>query len=310
MYDDQKAIPDGHTRWVLVDHNAMTGRLRSLYDTRVSGCIDHHQDEGIIPLATEPDPRIVTKCGSCTSLVIEHMCADWDATTGEASEDTVLWDAQLALLSLGPIMIDTSRLTPGNITTDVDIAQTKYLENKIRPCSQLMEHYDRDSFYTQLIDAKRDLGDLSMYDALRKDYKEWDEGDQKLGTSAFENPIEDIIARAEREGSLNDGPALASHMRHFAASRSMTLFAIMTAVYRKDFRTRQLVLFSDVPAGRETIKQFLADSLETLGLEEMHKYVDEHVFYGCWTQKNMAESRKGVAPRLRKAMRSVSANTP
>src|SRR5947207_7073114 len=37
------------TKWVLVDHNKLTGKLGEMYRSRVLGVIDHHDEENWVP---------------------------------------------------------------------------------------------------------------------------------------------------------------------------------------------------------------------------------------------------------------------
>jgi exopolyphosphatase len=70
-------LPANKTSWTLVDHNALTGTLASTFTNSnsnsngtssiLTGCIDHHDDESFIPATASP--RLITKAGSCASLV-------------------------------------------------------------------------------------------------------------------------------------------------------------------------------------------------------------------------------------------------
>ncbi|KAH7031155.1 uncharacterized protein B0I36DRAFT_374176 [Microdochium trichocladiopsis] len=152
----RREIDPGMTRWILVDHNVLTGRLARDFlsgsgrrdDDRtgkVVGCIDHHEDEGRLPADCEP--RVVEKSGSCMSLVVEHCKPVWEALsslssssgeqehaakgdTGDARDETTRQqlDDQLARLVLAPIVIDTNNLRDGNKTTDHDTGVVRYLE--------------------------------------------------------------------------------------------------------------------------------------------------------------------------------------
>ncbi|KAK3076590.1 hypothetical protein LTS18_012610, partial [Coniosporium uncinatum] len=62
-------LPPENTKWILVDHNALQGELGKIYAGRVVGAIDHHDEENMIPEETGVEPRVITKTGSCTSLV-------------------------------------------------------------------------------------------------------------------------------------------------------------------------------------------------------------------------------------------------
>ena len=77
--DLENKLPPSNTRWILVDHNSLQGNLGAVYAPRVHGVIDHHEEENAVPKDTEPEPRIVEKSGSCSSLVIRTFKSKWDA---------------------------------------------------------------------------------------------------------------------------------------------------------------------------------------------------------------------------------------
>ncbi|RYP58478.1 hypothetical protein DL769_008938 [Monosporascus sp. CRB-8-3] len=184
-----EALRPEDTRWLLVDHNALTGPLGRIYGTRVTGCVDHHEDEGAVP--QDVDPRVIEKSGSCASLIV-GLCGDaWDALDEDARTD-----AHLARLALAPILIDTRKLGDAHKTTAHDERAVAYAEAKLRGAPDGGE-YDRTAFFERLSGLMRDLSALSLRDILRKDYKEWTEGPPsdgadpgsppprlKLGTSA------------------------------------------------------------------------------------------------------------------------------
>ncbi|GAP86386.1 putative exopolyphosphatase-like protein [Rosellinia necatrix] len=189
------------TRWLLVDHNVMTGRLAASFAARVAGCVDHHADEGAVP----PDarPRVIEVAGSCASLVLEHSSDVWAAlssssssssptptptptpaspgdTNGDAAAEI---DAQLARLALAPVLIDTLNLQDGTKTTAHDERAAALAEAKIAAHESggdsggggggKGERYDRRAFFERISALKDDLSQMSLRDVLRKDYKEW-----------------------------------------------------------------------------------------------------------------------------------------
>ncbi|KAI1113436.1 exopolyphosphatase-like protein [Nemania sp. NC0429] len=142
------------TRWLLVDHNEMTGPLASRFASRVVGCVDHHADEGVVP--RDATPRVIEKSGSCASLVLERCAEIWEALGGgargedgsgsgsggekrrggdnkmvEKVEDGARIDAQLARVALAPILIDTSNLGDKSKTTAHDEGAVALAEAKI-----------------------------------------------------------------------------------------------------------------------------------------------------------------------------------
>lgn len=150
------------TRWLLVDHNEMTGRLAtSGFAARVVGCVDHHADEGVVP--RDADPRVVERSGSCASLVLERCAEIWEALGASSSsagikggsgggkegkggggggndeevENSARIDAQLARVALAPILIDTSNLGDESKTTAHDEGAVALAEAKIAAYEKL-----------------------------------------------------------------------------------------------------------------------------------------------------------------------------
>ncbi|KAI6914880.1 hypothetical protein KC334_g368 [Hortaea werneckii] len=82
--DDLESIPLNLSKssWTLVDHNALQGALGQHYRASVTGCIDHHDDEHHVPSTAEP--RLITKSGSCSSLVANHCRDVWDVVASSS----------------------------------------------------------------------------------------------------------------------------------------------------------------------------------------------------------------------------------
>ncbi|KAI1192182.1 exopolyphosphatase-like protein [Nemania serpens] len=152
---ERNDIAPEDTRWLLVDHNEMTGPLASRFASRVVGCVDHHADEGVVP--RDATPRVIEKSGSCASLVVERCAEIWEALgsagiqNGSESggkeedradeKDEVLEgakiDAQLARVALAPILIDTSNLGDASKTTAHDEVAVALAEAKIAAYEEL-----------------------------------------------------------------------------------------------------------------------------------------------------------------------------
>ncbi|CAD0114656.1 unnamed protein product [Aureobasidium uvarum] len=284
----QSLVPET-TRWVLVDHNALQGKLGKIYGTRVVGVIDHHTDENKVPADTGEEPRVIETSGSCTSLIINHCRNAWDtlasntstAAAANAQGDSVqddfaqtsLWDAQVAQFALASILIDTTNLQDKHKTTDHDDSAVSYLLAKINQCPKLSTQFSRDEFFNKINEAKRDLSPLTFGEILRKDYKQWTENGLDLAKS-------------------------------FAASRDLCIFSIMTAYETEngDF-ARQVAVLAVDDRGFAACKKFAEEGKEKLQLEEEDDAEEsaEH-WFRVWKQRNLAASRKQVAPLLREAM--------
>ncbi|THZ38896.1 DHH phosphoesterase, partial [Aureobasidium pullulans] len=240
----QILLPES-TRWVLVDHNALQGKLGAIYADRVVGVVDHHTDEGKVPKDTGSEPRLITTSGSCTSLVINHCREAWDrlscgtSSTGAAQaqgdtlmEDeavTSLWDAQVAQFALASVVIDTLNLQDEHKTTEHDERAVTYLEAKINQCARIGGQFDRTTFFNKINDAKKDLSPLTFEEILRKDYKQWTENGLNLGTSAVVQPISFLKSKINKDSDSNDYKALLEASKKFAKERDLCVFSIMTA---------------------------------------------------------------------------------
>jgi exopolyphosphatase len=300
----QERLTPEKTGWTLVDHNVFQGDLGSHYSNQVTGVIDHHTDEGQVP--KEAKPRVVEKTGSCISHVVEYCRGAWDAisrsssTDDAASEDendVSTWDAQVAKLALGPILIDTVNLKATDKVTDHDRNAVTYLESKISASSTVGPTYDRDAFFYEINSAKSDIDDLSLEEILRKDYKQWTEDDLNLGISCVVRPIQYLKSKTED---------LVSALVDFAKGRGVQLFAVMTAHNDSGQFERQLLLL--VLQDGEPLKiadKFVKTNLEELQLEERDEELDasQAKWIRMWEQKNLTASRKRLAPLMRESMK-------
>lgn len=308
---ETKVSPD-NTTWTLVDHNVLQGEVGKRYSRHVTGVIDHHEDEGQV--SQHADPRVIAKTGSCNSLVVNYCRSAWDDVSGLATnvgaahgqddravDDfayTSTWDAHVAKLSLGAILIDTNQLKSKDKTTDHDRKAVKYLEAKIGISRKIGPSYDRASFFQELIEAKLSLDDLSFTDLLRKDFKQWTEGDLTLGMASCVRSLEYMQQKS------ND---FAADSIEFAKSRELDLFAIGASHRDRGSHERQLLLIA-VKEGRpvEVAKKF-----EQTCARDLQLHMNEATatstsnwapHFRSWEQKNLAASRKQIAPLLRSCM--------
>ncbi|KAL6173424.1 Exopolyphosphatase [Exserohilum turcicum] len=317
----QSRLAPENTKWILVDHNALQGQLGSMYGTRVEGVIDHHDDEGKVPAETGDEPRIIDKCGSCTSLVVNYCRSAWDALSASAmssgaahaqgdslSDDAASvqrWDADVAQLGLASILIDTANLEDASKTTEHDREAVAYLEAKIMLCRQLAGSFDRRGFYGEINAAKKDIGSLALQDILRKDYKQWDQG-QKLGVSSVVLPIEFLQKKAGDGSDTSLGSGLLAAIKGFAEERGLDLFSLMTTSTSAEGQLRrELLLWALNKEAVPAAQRFAKNSRDELGLEAWAGYEDVDngsEWRRVWWQGNVQHSRKRVAPLLREAM--------
>ena len=327
----QRRLPPDKTRWMLVDHNHLQGSLGQVYSTQVHGTIDHHEDEGTVPMDTHPEPRWIEKCGSCTSLVVRYLRPSWDALSssalssgaGHAQRDSLIddsaitqgWDAQVAKLALASILIDTRNLQSEDKTKEVDVEAATYLESKIKMSRKDTRDWDRSAFFKHIDGAKQNIDSLALSDILRKDFKQWEEPDCKLGISSVVKPLEFLVDKADKESGRSGDGAFYDSIEEFMQARGLGIFAIMTAfVSSKGEFMRQLFVKSRKDMW-EAVTRFEASHAGELGLKSIlagkneddkvpHRNQESSLPSHSWMQWNVSMSRKQVAPMLRKALQT------
>jgi exopolyphosphatase len=330
LEDIETILKAENTRWILVDHNALQGKLGSAYAGRVHGVVDHHTDEGKVRKDTEPEPRVIDNSGSCTSLVTEYVRNTWDAfsslllSTGaaHAQSDAIkddaatgnLWDAQVAQLALASVLVDTSNLQSTYKTTKHDVDAVHYLESKILGCRQISPSFKRQAFYERIDSSRKDIENLRLDDILRKDYKEWSNNRGKLGISAVVKPIPFLVQKAGSE-SHKDGQesskAFLESAHSFAIDRQLSVYAIMTTSTSPEGKfQRELFLWGLDSDGIASAKQFSSFANQRLGLKPwtdskapLDNESDDSSWRRIWWQEQVENSRKQVAPLLREAMK-------
>lgn len=308
-------LPLDKTDWVLVDHNALQGQLGEQYRSRVVGVIDHHEDDQAVP--KDAALRIIEKCGSCNSLVTNSQRETWQSlgsmvstsVVGLAQDDILIddfayastWDGQVAKLSLGAILIDTGNMEIDSKVTDHDRKAVRYLEAKINVSPKLGKDYDRGRFFTEIHDAKMDIDSLSLDDILRKDYKEWKEGDLTLGMSSV------VQSYAYLQGRKED---LQAALKSFAQKKSLNIYVITTSGTEDSGHFYKEILLTAMGGEKATraVDRFVEIAKDDLKLEDRigvqwSTPSDSDIsFQHLWNQGNVKASRKQVAPFLRKAM--------
>ncbi len=266
------------TRWILVDHNKLQGGLGSVYSSRVHGVIDHHDDEDALPHDTDPEPRVIEKCGSCTSLVVRTLRSSWDAISRSASSSspphpssqsqdrslpqgdskvTKEWEAQLAKTALASILIDTENLTAEGKVEAADTDAVQYLESKIHSSAQddSATSWDRTQLYNDLHTAKQNIDSLSLNDILRKDYKQWPSKTNPsttLGISSVVKPLSFLVAKAAQECPDHTENAFNQAIHNFMQSRRLTLYAIMTSFSAPSIGRKRELLLQASPSSSPT----------------------------------------------------------
>ncbi|KAL2760268.1 hypothetical protein ACRALDRAFT_2093897 [Sodiomyces alcalophilus JCM 7366] len=299
------ALDPRATRWLLVDHNALTGPLAARgFSDHVVGCVDHHADEGRVPSTDGTgEPRIIEKCGSCASLIASFCRPAWEEalrSSGSRGEES---DAHLARLALAPILVDTAGLKAEDRTTDTDVRAVEFLEGLLRDDAS----YAREAYLEELTRAKEDLSALGVRDIFRKDYKQWDEGGMALGMSSVVQGFDYLLG--EKAGGGGPEVVLGT-FRAWAEERKLDVGVIMTTAHPGGEFRRELLVWAFNEAAVAVAEDFVKTCGEELGLETWGDgrldLVEEGMWRRVWLQRNVAYSRKKVGPMLREAMNGSS----
>lgn len=307
------SLPPERTRWVLVDHNKPTGELAERFFAggggTVVGCIDHHEDESVVP--RDAEPRVISRCGSCASLVVDYaQSAGW--WTGSASgEGEAEIDAQLAHIALAPTLVDTGNLGAADRTTATDVASVAFTEGLIaraggRGIGGEDGTYDRRAYFERLTQLKEDVAGMSYRDVFRKDYKQWRESGLTLGMSGTVPLLAEVLEK------VGDEKRLLADLRSWADERGLDIVGVMTARTRDGVFTRELLLWALNGKSVEVAKKFAEKNAEALGLRaweggRLDDVGTDGEWRRCWRQDKVQNSRKQVAPMIREVMREESA---
>lgn len=237
------------THFALVDHNRLLDRFRSHPDgddpeddARVVAVLDHHVDERK-HLAAEP--RIIQLIGSCASLVTDYFRPPRSRDNGDPEPIPTA----VADLLLSAIAIDT-RLKPvadGGKASDVDLAavQTLLPFSSFAPSPSLLNASDSTApsasapsldglraFNSRLSEAKEDVSQLSGYDLLRRDYKEYHESSVRYGLSTVPQSLSTWLAKIPTpDGGAPESAVevLLDQVRAWMDERDLALAGVLTS---------------------------------------------------------------------------------
>lgn len=267
-----------------------------MYGDRVVGCIDHHDEENKVPKDCGSEPRIVEKSGSCASHIVNHCKEAWDGLTH--GDETAHFDSAWARIAMAPILIDTTNLNNKDKVTKHDIIAAETLEKILQNSST----NNRDGYYVEINNAKQDIGDLNLNEILRKDYKQWTEGQGiNLGISSAVKDISFLLGKTSNEDSFW------KEIGAFAESRKLSVCGVMTTSTHNGQFGRELLLLGLDEAGVKAAKIFEQKSSEELGLQSwesgrLDSTDGKTQWRRCWIQKSLGMSRKQVGPLLRKSI--------
>lgn len=306
-----RQLPIEQTQWVLVDHNKLEGELGTTYSSRIIGCIDHHDEENAIPKHESPEPRVVEKCGSCTSLVLREL-ATKVSDQSSSLKDLYLLTSDALKLGLASILIDTNNLQDKHKTMKIDFDIGTYVDQVLKERSS---EWNRQDFFDEISAAKSNLEGLSLYDILRKDYKQWTEGGIKLGMSSIVNDLEFLTELSQKE-SMNkeQSNSWSDTSSSFIKGRGLDVWAVMTAysnktISEKGIFERQLMICWHDDKSAEIVRRFEEAHGSELGLELMestNSTTNQNESWKAWKQSNVAASRKQVSPMLRNIMKQTT----
>jgi exopolyphosphatase len=274
----------------LVDFNKLTDHLSSIFDNRVVGILDHHDDEGLYNdiISTVNGTRTIAKAGSCMSLVVDH----WRKIVGDSEFKT----SEVAKLAMAPLLADTANMT------------------------HRVEEYDRRSFellsqapslstsvlYSLLQTHKKNLNGMIPRDILRTDYKQWDSaGNNNLGISSTPQSLEWLYSHHKQ---------FDADIQSWADEKRLSVYAIMTT--SKDANNnfqRELAILpngtNNSDRSEELVNNFLSLFTDQLQLEPKEiSSIPEYSKVRVFQQRNVQASRKQVAPLLRQAVHGIQPN--
>ncbi|CRG87407.1 hypothetical protein PISL3812_04424 [Talaromyces islandicus] len=306
------------------------GSVEGLHDLAtfsVIGCIDHHADEDFVPPAEDlPDdnPRIIELGpGSCTSLIIREVQRRrlWPSQRPGASSTSPEQgdiNVEIAKLALAAILIDTGNLTAEGKVTDVDRDAVSFLSQKISEAresgSSAATTWNQKAFFDEVQDAKaHSLDWLTVDEILGRDYKDWTESTASgekvtIGIASIVRPLSWIISKANEEDGLRTREGLRpmlDKLRQFAQRKGLDAVSVMTAFTSDEGQfERELLVWGLHDGCIKQLENFAETSRGELGLEQWSQFP----FDGCreigtlyiWRQLSVRNSRKQVAPLLRK----------
>lgn len=265
---DIERLLDRTTGLALMDHNKLSKGFEG-HGHKVSVILDHHKDEALYPHARK---RIIEPVGSTATLVGELLSED----------SSGLADTHLAMLLTGTILLDTVNLDPGaGRVTPKDEAVAKIL---MKTCS-----FEQDHYFQAVRKAKFNTADLSTFDLLRKDYKEFKFGSIRCGIASALLPM---VQWGERDGKLGLG------FESYVQQRHLDILISMNAYTTPGF-SRDLAVYCTDPAIHDKLVDFLGKNgleLETLCLESPKTCLQGKISFHI--QKNLEISRKKLSPML------------
>nr|XP_033332158.1 exopolyphosphatase PRUNE1-like isoform X1 [Megalopta genalis] len=279
---------------VLVDHHSLSKADNFLKDSVIK-VIDHRPQDPAWPW-----PKIdvyMKTVGSCATLVAKRFLV----------EHLPIINSDIANLLRGPILIDTCNLSKEvNRATPSDI---KTLEKLERIAYSI---HNRDAEYHGLIQAQRDISELSFDDLLIRDVKE------VAGVPIVGLPI---LVRKFIDSGGSDA------IRDFAVARKTRIVFLLGMLVESDKIIKDIVIFSISPDPVTTkySRGGIAQKYAHLDFEELRMLLfgssdpDLEVYDGCTIydeegkyeishvyQGNLRVSRRQLTPLVQRMMKKLS----
>ncbi|KAF8323878.1 DHH phosphoesterase [Clavulina sp. PMI_390] len=330
--DDIHAAPSAlSSSFALVDHNSLLP-LWNRPDVKVTGVIDHHEDEG---KHLDADPRNVTvPIGSCASLV-----ADTFKESFLSGDQDTMPPVDLANLLLSAIYIDTGGLKPKGKGETLDRSVASFLE-QFAGHSSLQDPPEGPSFRGatagDLSKKKHNVSHLSSRDLLRRDYKEYtfttkDGVPLQVGLSTVPLGTKPWLAK-EADSTLGYRLALEA----WAKERKLDVASVLTSFKSEKGHKRREVLIlvggaihttladtsAAVKGSVDALTEALVKGLEAVAALELEprKLEDEWAAINgpeghaaetanqvrFWKQGNTDATRKVIAPAFKETIEGLS----
>lgn len=264
---------------VLVDHCNLQGKALIDYQKsgklKVKSIIDHHEDEQVF---LDAKPRIITKSGSCSSLVFKYWMDTFDDDKFSVDSDTIK-------LFLAPLVIDTAKMTDKVESIDIEVFDS------------YQNHHDADTiqlYFTQIKEAKKDITGFLFNDLLRKDYKQFNFEGYEVGFSSVPKSIEWLInnySKDELDKTLDqidlDG-------------------LIITSSFSAKKQFHREIAFIIKNSKLSSLPELATPDLKLDGnIHKLEKIKSKLPNYPIFNQNNLAASRKQIVPVVKKSMSAL-----
>ncbi|GAB1520271.1 Exopolyphosphatase [Rhizoctonia solani] len=291
--------------YALVDDNVLSSKFpNDPAADRVNAIFDHHTNAGAHPNA---NPRIIHPAGSCASIVTNYFQPRFPPSPapGDAITD-------VSSLLLSAIMIDTSGLKDNGKTTPHDTTAAEYLYPRtpfgaptIAGGEPNKEHMSLSDLATLLVDAKRDVANLSGEELLKRDYKPFHWKNSKgeavhVGLSTVPMGLKHWIERDGQKKFWEDQEA-------YIKKEKLDILGVLTTfrTRNKNKHKREMLLVfpqgegvADAPTGLELQLYTGIESNPELGAEPKDIPGIENRRARAWEQTQKQATRKQIAPAI------------